>query len=301
MKAVSTSPQAPEETLQKHPALAEFPPESPESIARRQELNERYLNMLSFVAHELRSPLISILGFADLMLDGHLGQLSDEQRRAVDLISRVSRNLIDMTTSYLDLAKIESGALRLHREHLELNKNVIEATLAEMKSQFAVNDLQAVAKAGSLTSEACLEGDHDLLKMVFSNVFSNAVKYARRHSKVIYNLLDFGDHIYVSIKNEGSGVPPEQLESIFHKFARLETEQNTTERGTGLGLYHTRCIVNAHGGRAWAESESGQWFKLCILLPKRIPEESEAEMVFGPGGSTRSTVAGGESQSSTAW
>lgn len=269
-----------DEIVQKNSVLLAISRDLHRANTRLRELNEHYLNMLSFVAHEFRSPLISILGFAELLAEGYLGAVNAEQRDALQIILRVSRNLIDMTKNYLDLSKIESGELRLRGQRLELKSDVIEPTLVEIGSQFAAHGLTAVAKAGSYQDALHVEGDADLLKVVFSNIFSNAVKYSRENSEIVYNIADFGENFYVSVKNQGCGVTTAQLEEIFQKFAQVGTANAEAPRGSGLGLFNTRCIVAAHGGRVWAESEYGSWFKICLLLPKRLNAGTESASIF---------------------
>lgn len=269
-----------DEIVQKNSVLLAISRDLHRANARLRELNEHYLNMLSFVAHEFRSPLISILGFAELLAEGYLGAVNAEQRDALQIILRVSRNLIDLTKNYLDLAKIESGQLRLRGQRLELKSEVIEPALAEISSQFTAHGLTPIAKAGSFPDAVHLEGDVDLLKVVFSNIFSNAVKYSRRNSEIAYNIVDFGDHFYASVKNEGCGVTAAQAEEIFQKFAQVGAANAEAPRGSGLGLFNTRCIVAAHGGRVWAESEYGSWFKICLLLPKRLGTSAEPTSIF---------------------
>jgi signal transduction histidine kinase len=241
-----------------------------QSNAQLRRINEHYLNMLSFVAHELRSPLISILGFAELLQDGFLGELNTEQQNAAQIITRVTRNLIDMTRNYLDLTKIETGELRLKRTRLDLNAQVIEPLLTEMRSQFLAKNLRLVAKAGSRATEVVLDADPALLKIVFTNLFSNAVKYGNVDSDIVYNIVDLEEGVLVSVHNLGAGVPPDKLDRIFEKFNQVTPPGLAAElpRGTGLGLFNTRSIVEAHGGNIWAESEFGKWFKISVLLPK---------------------------------
>lgn len=269
-----------DEIVQKNSVLLAISRDLHRANVQLRELNSHYLNMLSFVAHEFRSPLISILGFAELLLEGYLGAVNTEQRDALQIILRVARNLIDMTKNYLDLAKIESGQLRLQGQRIELKTGIIEPTLAEIRSQLAAHGLTVIAKADSFADEAYIEGDVDLLKVVFSNVFSNAVKYARKDSEIVYNILDFGENFYISVKNQGRGVMPEQLDEIFQKFAQVRAANEDAPRGTGLGLFNTRCIIMAHGGQVWAESEYGAWFKICLILPKQLNVGSQPINIF---------------------
>ncbi len=232
-------------------------------------LNAHYLDMMGFVSHELRSPLISILGFAELLDEGYLGELNMEQQNSVQIIMRVTSNLIDMIKNYLDLAKIENGELAVNWMPIDLHTDVIKPTITQLESQLFTRGMQIETRNERIPENIIVEGDPDLLKVVFMNIFSNAIKYGRPDTTIYYHVLDVLDRFYFSITNEGEGVSPEHIEKIFNKFTQGEYHDPDAPRGTGLGLYNTRCIVEAHGGTIWAESEQGNWFKICFTLPKK--------------------------------
>ncbi len=233
------------------------------------KLNAHYLDMMGFVSHELRSPLISILGFAELLDEGYLGELNMEQQNSVQIIMRVTSNLIDMIKNYLDLARIENGELTVNWMPVDLHSDVIMPTITQLESQLFTRDMQIETRNERIPRDIVVEGDPDLLKVVFMNVFSNAIKYGREHTTIYYHVLDVLDRFYFSVTNEGEGVSPDHLDKIFDKFTQGEYHDPDAPRGTGLGLYNTRCIVEAHGGTIWAESEQGKWFKICFTLPKK--------------------------------
>lgn len=240
-----------------------------ETNRRLQALNRHYLNMLGFVSHEIRSPLISILGFAELLQEGMLGKLNSEQENAVSIIMRVSRDLIGMVRNYLDLSKIESGELRLSRAPVELVTEVIEPVLAEMRQQLARRKMHVDIKLTKDTRRIDLVADRELLKIVFVNLFTNALKYGEEGTTIRVDARLVSEGVQISVTNRGSGVPEDQLVRIFDKFTRAEDPEAGTARGTGLGLFNTRWIVEAHQGRIWAESALGEWFRVRFVLPKK--------------------------------
>jgi signal transduction histidine kinase len=237
-------------------------------------LNAQYLNMLGFVSHELRSPLVSILGFAELLDEGILGDLTKEQREAVQIIARVSRKLIEMTRNYLDLAKIENGRMPLHRSPVNLESDVIRPLVNELEEQLRGRRMRIEREEGSLEETPDLWADPELMGIVVQNLFSNAIRYGREGTAIRYSVRDEGEQYRITVFNEGEGVRPEQLGSIFGKFVDIPKKE-TKERGSGLGLYNTRCIVESHGGRIWAESEYGRYFAVHFTLPKGQPDALE--------------------------
>ncbi len=232
-------------------------------------LNSHYLNMLGFVSHELRSPLISILGFAELLEEGILGELNVEQQNSVQVIIRVTRNLIDMIRNYLDLAQIEGGELAIEWQNVNLYHEIIMPVINELEGHLLAKKMKVVAENDeSVIAQYQVEGDSGLLKIAFTNILSNAIKYGRAQTDIVYQILDLDNKYVISITNEGEGVPEDKLEKIFNKFSQMVHYHPDQPRGTGLGLFNTKCIIRAHGGKIWAESEVGKWFRINITLPK---------------------------------
>ncbi len=232
-------------------------------------LNEHYLNMLSFVSHELRSPLISILGYAELMNDRLLGEINKDQNDALQVIRRVVKNLINMTKNYLDLSKMEVGKLKLRREVCNLKTGIIEPVLVEMKEQFTQKEMKIVCQMKVKQENYPLNVDREMMKVVFTNIFSNAIRYGKRGSEILYSINGDDKFHKIEIFNYGPGVSHDKLDRLFDKFSRFsESFDAETERGTGLGLYISKNIIEMHHGEVWAESQKGEWFKVFIQIPK---------------------------------
>jgi len=229
------------------------------------KMNAQYLNMLGFVSHELRSPLISILGFAELLDENLLGSLNEEQSKAIKVIMRSTKGLIDMIQNYLDLAKIEQGELKIKPKTLELIHDVLLPTIEQMREQFVKRNMAVTVE--SSTEQMYVNADEELLKIVLVNILSNAVKYGEENGKVEVVVTDRDGFCRVSITNTGIGVPKEELLKIFGKFTRLDFQESQCSRGAGLGLYNTQCIIEQHGGKIWAESEYGKWFRVNFEIP----------------------------------
>jgi len=273
---------------QKNAELVDLTQQLQEANTRLQSLNAHYLNMLSFVSHELRSPLISLLGFAELLQDGLLGELSPEQRHAVEIVCNMAKHLIDMIRNYLDLAKIEMGELLLARQKVDVRGDIIEVVIAEMQEQWTKKGMRLLPDGPPSEEPVIVEGDVQLLKIIFTNLFSNAIKYGNPGTDILYSIREGdGEHVF-SVFNEGKGVPAAELERIFEKFSHVEDGSSPGPRGTGLGLHNTRWIVRAHGGEIWAESEYGRWFKVSFTLPKPTGDESPPAVVRSAAADLRS-------------
>lgn len=235
------------------------------------QINKQYLNMLGFVSHELKSPLISILGFAELLDEGLLGELTTEQRKANSVILRSSRLLIEMIRNYLDLAKIEQGELVLDLQKLDLFKDVLSFVLEEMTEQFNSRDLNI--RVESEVENLIVNGDSSLMRVVFNNLLSNAVKYSDKGGDVLVHIGQNGDNFEIAITNTGPGVTKTQLKKLFKKFTQFETERRPGIRSSGLGLYNAKYIIKKHGGTMWAESDYGKSFTISFSLPVAVELE----------------------------
>jgi signal transduction histidine kinase len=122
-----------------------------------------------------------------------------------------------------------------------------------------------------------LAGDVELLQVIYRNLFSNALKYGLPTGKIAYGVEDHGDFYQFNVWNEGTGIPPEEREMVFENFVRLE--HSGGQPGTGLGLYITRRIVEAMGGRIWVESQPGKWTNFIFRLPKKGIFSGEKEFL----------------------
>ena len=191
-------------------------------------------------------------------------QISDDQRRqAIDAIEREARYLNELTTTFLDLAALESGRARFRRERF-----AFPALVDEVLHLFA-----AEIEAAGLTVETALpddlpliEADRGKIKQVLINLLSNAVKYNRRGGKIRIAAYVENSHLAFTVSDTGHGIAPEHLKRLFEKFYRVPgSEQRAT--GSGLGLYICKRIVEAHNGSIRVHSKVGEGTTFVVTLP----------------------------------
>ncbi|MDP9362675.1 MAG: PAS domain-containing protein, partial [Chloroflexota bacterium] len=241
--------------------------------AELERLNRVKSDFVSVVSHEFRTPLTSIQGFSELIRDEELPP--EEVREFADDINRNARRLARLTGEMLDLDRLRSGRLPLRREPVDLNAVVAEVvdTLrpAAPRHAFAL-DLDP--------SLPPLIGDRDRLGQVVTNLLDNAVKYAPGGGEIAVASRRDGDVVHLKVRDQGVGIPPQALETVFEWYARVESGADAP--GTGLGLPITREIVERHGGGIWAESEPGHGTTFHVVLPLAGAPESP-ESGNGPG------------------
>jgi len=226
-----------------------------------QELYKIKDNFLSNISHELRTPLTSVIGYTELMLDENL---TEKQRHMTEIVFRNSKRLSRLIKGLLDSQLIESRDLKLAGEIVIINE-IIATVVEDMKNMAAAKNILINI---NITDTLVIEGDIERLTQVFSNLIENAIKFTIAGEINIRGEMD-NQKIHIRISDTGIGIPQDKLEKIFDRFYQVDSSDERKYGGTGLGLWISKNIIEAHGGRIWAESKnSGSTFH--ILLPKSV-------------------------------
>lgn len=218
-------------------------------------------DLVAEMVHELRTPLTALSAIANLLKRPELPQ---EQRLKIasTLNDEVAR-LSDMTTDFLELARLESGRSRFYREPIHLG-GLIEESLEVVRLQAESEKITLDVKVDRTI--APIPGDRNALKQVLLNLLSNAIKYNRKGGKVSVRLIKDKDNVLISIEDTGRGIPSEALPKIFDRFYRVPDPEKETP-GTGLGLAIARRIVQNHGGMIKVDSVYRKGSTFTIQLP----------------------------------
>jgi signal transduction histidine kinase len=199
------------------------------------------------------------------MHEGVLGTLNEEQNKAVNVIMRSSNSLIDMIQNYLDLAKIEQGEMSLEKKPVDLHNDVLLPVFEEMEEQFQKKNINiSVESDQEINSVDC---DHRLIRIVLNNLISNAVKYGEEDGELLVRFSNERSYLKTTVANTGHGLNQKELKKIFQKFSQGDGTRKRGYRSSGLGLFNSKYIIKKHGGKIWAESEFGKWFKVTFTLP----------------------------------
>jgi len=234
-----------------------------------QELNRHYLEMVGFITHELMQPMGVLKGFLIMLFDESLGSLNTpRQKQAVSTMLRNVDSLINMIQKYLQLGRIESGKMEVNKVRIPIYGEALQPILEDERQQLAARKMEVKVENEEAFRRAEGEADPVLLRIVFSNLIGNAIKYGREGGKIWCGFREEPGELLFYVRNEGQGIPSDKLTRVFEKFSRLEGELERRRGGTGLGLFNAKEIVERHGGRIWAESEEGKWANFLFTIPK---------------------------------
>jgi signal transduction histidine kinase len=239
------------------------PPEEAGDAAIREELEElrgrvaRRAEFVAIVAHDVRTPLASIIGSAQTLRDRG-GDLSNDQRdQLLDVIAREAERLTNLLGEAFDAARIDTDSF---------SYSFVEVDVAELVGE-AVD--AANAGGGEVVRSVAAElpfvnGDRDRLRQVLSNLIDNAVKFSPAGGAVEVEATASNGSVHVAVTDHGEGIAPEHQELIFEQFGRVS---GTGKPGTGLGLYISRAIAEAHGGTLAVSSAPGRGSTFTLTLP----------------------------------
>lgn len=235
-----------------------------QNVTSLKQLEKLRTEFIATISHEFKTPLTSIMMGTDLLLNGGMGDLTEEQKSIASALKEDSEKLSTLVSDLLELSRIESGKTIYKFEPCS-----IAAIIEKSVKQFYQ---QAEHKNVALTFDAEEDlpkvlADYEKITWVLNNLISNALKYTNTGDEILVSASVKGDEMYVSVKDSGVGIPEEYQDRIFDKF--VQVKGNDLEvRGTGLGLAVVKDIVAAHKGRIWCESklDLGSCFTFTLKL-----------------------------------
>jgi len=243
---------------------------------RLREADRRKDNFLANVSHELRSPLVTILGYTDLLIGERLGPISDRQRQCLQIARNSGRRLRSFIEELLDFSRFE-----LTRDAMTLHPFAIKDAVAQAVAGFAPRFLErriSVRQRVARSTPPVL-GDRERVIQVLTNLIANAERHLRDGGRVVVSAEPKPGFLLVSVQDNGTGIAPEHLEKIFDRLYQVgdvKTNRAAREAGLGLGLNIVKSIVEAHGGEVTVQSAVGKGSTFSFTLPladlKNLPE-----------------------------
>jgi len=234
--------------------------------AREKNSDAGMLDLMAIVSHEMKSPVSAVHTTAETLYRGYLGNLDPEQQKTVEKILRNCQYLEDIIRSYIDLSKMDIDNLESFSQNIDLVNDVIQPVIEI--PEYADN-LKKMPIIADYAVRPRVNGDPNLLKIVVTNLINNAIKYGTPETPVRVGVAETDGQYQVSIRNEGVGISPEDAEQrLFKKFSRLKQKGTEGVKGSGLGLYICKKIVEKHHGRIWVESKVGEYATFFFTIGK---------------------------------
>lgn len=256
-------------TIDGRDELGELAVEFNAMAQRLAELDKLKDSFLAQITHDLRNPLSGILGYAELMLMGVQGELSEKQAHSMQIIAKSANYLADLINNILDLTKLEAGRMEFVKQPVAL-RECAEKAVELMKVK--ADEFGVLLECGKIPANAVVSADEQALKRVLFNLVSNSLKFTPKGGTVSieWGLTKEGAD-FVAVRDTGIGIPKEKLHTLFQKFSQIAETKNVVResKGTGLGLVISKEIVEGHGGRIWVESVYQKGTSFLFTLPKQ--------------------------------
>ena len=217
------------------------------------------------VSHELKTPMTTIAGFIDGMLDGTIPP--ERQRHYMIVVSNEVKRLSRLVTSMLSLSRIDNGELKIHPADFELFSTIVSILSGfEQKIRERKLDITGLGDFRSIKVHA----DPDLMYQVVYNLIENAVKFTNEGGTINFAVEETRYDISVMITNTGAGIPPEDIRYIFDRFYKTDKSRSMDKKGMGLGLFIAKTIMRLHGGDIYVESRVNEFTRFTFRLPANV-------------------------------
>ncbi|MGA9225102.1 MAG: ATP-binding protein [Mesobacillus sp.] len=236
-------------------------------ITELKKLEQMRKDFVANVSHELKTPITSIKGFSETLLDGAMHDKGTLEA-FLDIILKESDRLQVLIQELLDLSKIEQHGFKLTVGKVDLLKGITDV-LEILRGKAEEKDITLVL--GQISENMVIEGDPDRIKQVFINLVSNAITYSPNHGTITISLFDKKDMVSIEVQDSGIGIEKSEIPRIFERFYRVDKARSRNSGGTGLGLAIVKHIVEAHKGNIEVTSDVGKGTTFTIRLYKRFP------------------------------
>ncbi|MFA5857571.1 MAG: ATP-binding protein [Elusimicrobiota bacterium] len=244
-------------------------------ITLEKEIEQMKDDFVHSITHDLRNPMTSIRGFLKFLLDGVGGPVTEQQLKMLQTMDRASSRLLTMINDILDVAKMESGKMKIElstHNIREISERVIEIQ-RPLADRRGIKLILTVPE--TMNAFMC---DGDLIERVFINLVGNAVKFTPQDGEIELGIVDEPEQILCWIRDTGEGIPEDALDKIFEKFQQVPGKQ--ARGGTGIGLTVCRYAVEGHRGKIWVESKVGEGSTFKFTIPKNIGLNDKSEVVI---------------------
>ncbi len=221
-------------------------------------------NFIANVSHELKTPMTTISGYIDGILDGTIPKT--EQEYYLGIVSEETKRLSRLVTSMISLSKIDSGEITVNKTSFDV-LDVIFSVLQSFESMLSEKEL--TVEGLDIEENIMIFGDKDLLHQTIYNLVENAVKFTEQKGIIRFEFSKENGFSIISIENSGKGILPEDIRFVFDKFYKADKSRSRDKRSMGLGLYICRTVIALHGGKITAQSKPDEYCRFTFTLPEQ--------------------------------
>ena len=233
-----------------------------ESNQKLSVLNKRYLDLIGFVSHELKGLLSSIVLNTYLLEQGIIGPINAKQKKILQSIARNLDYLTVTVKNFLNLSRVEKEELVINKTELLLREHLFDISSESFMNQAREKGLSIDIE---ISADLMILGDPGLLQIVVNNLMSNAIKYAAPQGRIHITAKELDDEVEIRVYNDGTPIAAVDVDKLFKKFSRIVYRGQEKVKGTGIGLFISKEIIERHGGRIWVEpQEQGNTFLFRI-------------------------------------
>jgi signal transduction histidine kinase len=222
--------------------------------------------LFSIIAHDLRGPFNSIIGYSQLLRENIRKYKVEESEKCVDTINTTAQNTFNLLVNLLTWAKTQTGQTAFNPEMLELYK-ITEEVIELLSSSAKIKDISVI---NNLPAGIKIFADRHMLRTMMQNLIFNAIKFTNRSGIVNIHAIATDDHVEVIVSDKGIGISKEAIKKLFKLATANPASGTSNETGSGLGLVICREFVEKHGGKIWVESNEGSGSDFKFTLP--VPE-----------------------------
>ena len=234
------------------------------AVQIEQKSETRMLDLMTIVAHEFKSPVSTVHTTADTLYGGYFGDLNPEQQKVLETIKRNCEYLEDIIRCYIDFSKMELDGLKFVLQKTDFVTDVVLPVVQTPEYQ---NNMKRMRITTDFADTPLVQGDANLLKIVLNNLINNAIKYGHAGTDIKISVALEGRHAVLSVLGEGVGMTAEDIEKrLFKRFERLRQKGAEGVKGSGLGLYICKVIIDKHGGSISVTSEPGKYARFVVRL-----------------------------------
>ena len=231
-----------------------------------QRLDEAKNEFISMASHQLRTPLTSIKGYLDMMLEGDLGKISPTQRAVLREAFSSSERMVRLINDFLNVSRLQTGKFTIDKQSVDIAQ-ILRDEVSLLKVVADQRSVEMVLKVDKKIPSLAV--DSEKISQVMLNMIDNAIYYSNPHKKVVITLKSSGKMIEFSVKDSGIGVPKSEQANLFGKFFRGTNAKKRRPDGTGVGLFLAKKVILSHDGEMIFESEEGKGSTFGFRLPVR--------------------------------